>query len=124
MTSGDATPYPTSTVPGGRFPTTRWLEGYDIEQVDAFCERGQRALTESSPGLGPAEVRSARFRPVRMRTGYEMGPVDSYLDELAAQLAAQLAARHGDPATTGDPAAGSAGGHCPGCRCAELGLTD
>jgi hypothetical protein len=55
-----------------------------------------------------------------MRTGYEMGPVDSYLDELAAQLAA----RHGDPATTGAPAAGSAGGHCPGCRCAELGLTD
>ena len=120
MTSGNATPYPTSSVPGGRFPmTARLQEGYEIEDVDRLCARAQRALSESPPSMGPVDIRAARFTPVRMRAGYKMAAVDSYLDVLASELDA----RRQVTTTAAAPRAGS-DGHCPGCRCAELGLRD
>ena len=120
MTSDSATPYPTSSVPGGRFPMAgRWQEGYEVEDVDRLCARAQHALSESPPSMGPVDIRAARFTPVRMRAGYTMGAVDSYLDVLAAELDARLQATSTAAATVA-----ASGGHCPGCRCAELGLRD
>ena len=89
--------------------------------VDAFVARAERAVSMRDGSVTAAEVEKIRFAPVRFRTGYQMDDVDNHLERLVEQLTAIEAAA--SPASAApDAAAAEATGHCPGCRCAELGL--
>jgi DivIVA domain-containing protein len=61
-------------------------EGYDIRQVDEFLGQVSAALEFDPPLMRADDVESQRFRPVRLRSAYEMGEVDDHLDSLAAEL--------------------------------------
>jgi DivIVA domain-containing protein len=67
-----------------RFATTRFTEGYDERQVDAFLDkmivalRGHRVLA--------ADVRAARFGTTRIHRGYSQPEVDAFLERLAAEI--------------------------------------
>ncbi len=101
---------------GTRFPTTgRLLEGYDIDEVDAFVTRCERALSTRDGSVTSTTLSEARFTPVRLRPGYRMDPVDAHLAVLAERFADLERHQLPAPAPTG-------GGHCAGCRCVELGL--
>ena len=104
---------------GTRFPTTKLLEGYEVAAVDAFVMRAERAVSMRDHSVTAADVEKVRFAPVRFRTGYQMDDVDNHLARLVEQLTAIEAAASPSAAT---PAPTAAAGHCPGCRCAELGL--
>ena len=104
---------------GTRFPTTKLLEGYEVAAVDQFVAHADRAVSMRDGSVTAREVEQVRFSPVRFRTGYQMDDVDNHLARLVEQLTAIEAA--GNP-TSPAPAPAEAAGHCPGCRCAELGL--
>ena len=105
---------------GTRFPTTKLLEGYEVAAVDAFVARAERAVSMRDGSVTAAEVEKIRFAPVRFRTGYQMDDVDNHLERLVEQLTAIEAALPPPAAPAAAPV--EATGHCPGCRCAELGL--
>lgn len=74
-----------------RFTTTKWREGYDQHDVDAFLERVQRTLAgyeQRRPvdPLEPEDVVAVRFAPTRFRAGYDQGQVDDFLDEVVVAL--------------------------------------
>ena len=74
-----------------RFSTTRWREGYDQDEVDAFLDRAQATLAaleqgRAGSGLTPEDVVSMRFRPTRFRPGYAQDEVDDFLDEVVVAL--------------------------------------
>jgi len=74
-----------------RFRPTRWREGYDTDEVDAFLDEVRATLTaagEGRPGLGvtPLAVVAKRFTPTRFRSGYDQDEVDDFLDEIVAAL--------------------------------------
>jgi len=64
------------------FTVTRWREGYDKAEVDAFLARAALAIDTHNP-LSTPEVLSARFEPTRFREGYNQRQVDEFLDRLA-----------------------------------------
>lgn len=107
---------------GTRFPTTKLLEGYEVAAVDAFVLRADRAVSMRDRSVTASEVEKIRFTPVRFRTGYQMDDVDNHLARLAEQLTAIEAVSGPVPEPAAPAAPADAGGHCPGCRCAELGL--
>ena len=104
---------------GTRFPTTKLLEGYEVAAVDAFVMRAERAVSMRDGSVTVAEVEKIRFAPVRFRTGYQMDDVDNHLERLVEQLTAIEATASSAPTAASAPA--DLAGHCPGCRCAELG---
>lgn len=90
---------------GAEFSEVRLREGYDIAEVDAFLADLRSAPARSAPAVEPAaipadavpaeappvlplrpdlavRIRKARFTPVRLREGYDMGEVDRFLDRL------------------------------------------
>lgn len=68
------------------FPLSRWREGYDPAEVDAFVQR----LRASSAGeISVSEVREQQFSPSRWaKPGYDVVAVDAYLDAVADRLEA------------------------------------
>jgi DivIVA domain-containing protein len=84
------------------FTTSRFVETYDMAEVDDAVDRIFAALAVPEPTLGTADVQAMRFTPVRLREGYTMDEVDDWLD----QVVAELTARHG--AVPAEPVADSA----------------
>ena len=77
-----STPVPT-------FSRVRWREGYQVGDVDDFLLEIRPLLDGRLPDPALADrIVNARFRPVRLRAGYDMMQVDAYLDQLHA-LASQ-----------------------------------
>ena len=114
-----------SSGPGARFTVVRLRAGYHVAEVDAFVDRCRAALTRRDGSVTAGDVAAVQFTPVRLRGGYDMGEVDRYLGQVSGELAEQAAASSMTTGTTGDAAIGAAAStHCPGCRCAELGLLD
>ncbi len=65
------------------FSTVRFMEGYDIDEVDSFIRDVEPQVAGNSPDAELAHrITAARFTPVRMRRGYDMREVDAYLDQL------------------------------------------
>lgn len=77
---------------GTRFPTTKWVEGYDVGAVDRLVARAERAVSMRDGSVTAREVQEVRFAPVRWRTGYRMGEVDDHLERLVQDLTAIEAA--------------------------------
>jgi DivIVA domain-containing protein len=77
-----------------RFSPTKFREGYNVQQVDAFLERIRVALENieqrpgSPVGLTPAEVQGARFGVTKFRAGYDQDEVDGVLDAVVSTLRA------------------------------------
>lgn len=69
-----------------RFGLTKYREGYDVGEVDAFILRIEEARQHIPPTLSADDVRAVMFPPSRLRTGYDQGQVDDWLDEVAADL--------------------------------------
>jgi len=91
-----------------------------MEEVDAFVLMVEEALASAVPRIRSTDVAACRFTPVQFKPGYDMGEVDAYLDRARRRLSDR---EHDLPPAqrpVGSHAASS--GHCPGCRCAELGL--
>lgn len=75
-------------VRGTRFSQTKWREGYDQRDVDAFLDRV--AATLERPGAAGAltadDVVQVRFRPTKLSAGYDQDEVDDFLDRVVASL--------------------------------------
>ncbi len=70
-------------VEGHSFTTVRIIEGYDIDEVDAFLGEIVPLVRLRAPDNELAQrITRVRFTPVRIRRGYNMGEVDAYLGEL------------------------------------------
>lgn len=82
------------------FPMVRFVEGYDTSEVDLAVAMVLENLALPTPRIGPRDVTRLRFTPTRLRDGYEMAAVDSWLDEVLAELE-----RRGDGTTPEDTAA-------------------
>lgn len=68
------------------FPTTRFREGYDKAEVDAFLARIALAI-DTRTGVTKLEIVNARFSPTRFREGYDQDRVDDFLDQIAQSIA-------------------------------------
>jgi len=78
------------------FPSTKFREGYDKGDVDAFLataratlesyERVQGQLSAPVTRISAQDVVNARFQPTKFRTGYDQDQVDDFLDRIAAAL--------------------------------------
>jgi len=67
------------------FKRVRFQSAYDIVDVDKFLASIEPRVSALRGPHAPLaeEIQNARFAPVRIKAGYEMGPVDEYLDKLA-----------------------------------------
>ena len=68
------------------FPPTRFREGYDRAEVDVAVNLILENLWLPEPRLDPEAITELSFTPVRAERGYDMGTVDAWLDEAAAEL--------------------------------------
>ncbi|MBF4613103.1 DivIVA domain-containing protein [Curtobacterium sp. VKM Ac-1376] len=78
-------------VSDARFRPTRWREGYDQNEVDAFLDRIRATLAGYEHGhpvdpLTPDDVAAVRFQPTKFREGYAQDQVDDFLDEVVVAL--------------------------------------
>jgi DivIVA domain-containing protein len=104
------------------FRVTRWQPGYSVDEVDTFVEAIEAVLATRSPTMSAVDVARVRFTPVQLKAGYHMDDVDAYLLDVQQRLA-EHERRFGAPTKRATPLSNSEGvQHCPGCRCAELGL--
>ena len=73
-----------------RFAVTKFREGYDQRDVDAFLERAATALDRAgASGVMTADgVVQVRFNPTKFSAGYDQDEVDDFLDELTMTLGA------------------------------------
>jgi DivIVA domain-containing protein len=74
-----------------RFRPTKFRDGYDQRQVDAFLDRIQTTLAgyeQRRPvdPLTPEQVEAVRFQPTKFREGYDQGQVDDFLDQVVVAL--------------------------------------
>ena len=67
------------------FTVTRWREGYDKAEVDAFLARLALAIDTHS-AVTPLDIVNARFQPTRFREGYKQDQVDDFLDRIVESL--------------------------------------
>jgi DivIVA domain-containing protein len=67
-------------------PRTKFREGYDIDQVDAFVERAAAALDGTGAAVAPADVLNARFKATKFAEGYDQDAVDDLLDQVVLSL--------------------------------------
>lgn len=65
---------------------TKFREGYDIAEVDAFVERAAAALDGTGPALTPSEVLNEKFHATTFREGYDQDAVDDLLDQVVLSL--------------------------------------
>ncbi|WP_304523512.1 DivIVA domain-containing protein [Aeromicrobium sp. Leaf350] len=71
-----------------RFTLVRFREGYDADEVDAFVATVEAEIGRARPDPALADrIRSARFKPRRLRPSYDMGEVDQFLDGLQRRAA-------------------------------------
>jgi len=79
-----------SDVPTVRFQPTKFREGYDMAEVDAFLLEVGAALEACERRLQPllqvARIENARFQPTKFRQGYDQDQVDNFLDDAIAAL--------------------------------------
>lgn len=68
------------------FTTSRFVETYDMAEVDDAVDRIFAALAEPVRALSAGDVQAMRFTPTRLREGYAMDEVDTWLDEAVAEL--------------------------------------
>jgi len=110
---------------GFRFRQTRWPAGYSVEEVDRFVAVVEDALASEVPRISSTDIATRRFTPVQLKPGYDMDEVDQYLERARLRLRDREGQRSPSPRPTTDVsgAAAAAAGHCPGCRCFELGLS-
>lgn len=80
------------------FRAVRFGEGYDVNEVDDFVDRVERALGSGDRSLTPQQVLQQRFTPTRFGEGYAMDDVDAYLDEAVLRLRDAPEARNGGQA--------------------------
>jgi DivIVA domain-containing protein len=105
-----------------QFRVTRWQPGYHIDEVDAFAEAIEEVLAAPSPTMSAEDVTRVRFTPVQLKPGYHMDDVDAYLWQIQQRLG-EHERRLGGTTKSATPRSRAEGDpHCPGCRCAELGL--
>jgi DivIVA domain-containing protein len=77
-----------------KFSTTKFREGYDIEEVDGYLDEIGQTLTSleggaalTTPGLiGPEDVLAKVFDTVKFREGYAIDEVDDLLDVVVQAL--------------------------------------
>jgi len=77
-----------------KFSTTKFREGYDIEEVDGYLDEIGRTLQSletgaapTGPGLlGPEDVLAKVFDTVKFREGYAIDEVDDLLDVVVQAL--------------------------------------
>jgi DivIVA domain-containing protein len=72
------------------FTPTKWREGYDQTEVDAFLVEVGNSLSSWEHGIpgrltGP-DIVNKRFQPTKFRAGYDQDQVDNYLDEVVRTL--------------------------------------
>ncbi len=85
-------------VEGVVFAESRFREGYDMQEVDAFLERCVASIrwVEGGPRpadlLTPDEVMNQRFAQTKFRAGYDQSEVDDLLDRVVSALRATPAA--------------------------------
>ncbi len=100
-----------------RFQATKFREGYDQVEVDAFLDRVAVVLRAREAGSAPAvtltaaEVAAARFQATKFREGYDQDEVDDFLDRVQATLASP--AGSAGPAPTMPPAPAPSRGAAP-----------
>ena len=68
------------------FTRTLLREGYDCADVDRAVDRVMESLSAPQPSLGPNEVAELVFTPRRHGSGYDMGEVDDWLDQVLVAL--------------------------------------
>lgn len=90
MSRPAASPISASELSSASLRTTRWREGYDIDQVDAAIARCVRAIAAREHGTREApsaeEVLALRFRSTKLKAGYDQDDVDGLLDRVVAAL--------------------------------------
>ena len=107
---------------GVRFRQTRWPAGYSVQEVDNFVALVEDALASVVPRVSSTDVAACRFTPVQFKPGYDMNEVDEYLEQARRLLRDREDQLPPSVRQTHQPAPAGSPGHCPGCRCAELGL--
>lgn len=80
-----------------RFSTTRFGEGYAMDEVDAFLDRCERALLHRDGSLTAQEALGQRFTPTRFQEGYSMQEVDDLLDAVLVPMLQDPASHPYDP---------------------------
>lgn len=73
-----------------RFTPTRFSAGYDMDEVDHFLDRCDRALDSGDGSVTAEMVLGVRFTPTRFAEAYAMDEVDRFLDEVLAPRFAAL----------------------------------
>lgn len=78
-------------LPKVKFSLTRFREGYELAEVDAFLDSLRDTLIQWESGrqgvILSAEVVEQRFAVTRFRNGYDQDQVDNFLDEATTTLA-------------------------------------
>lgn len=74
-----------------RFSSTKFREGYKLDEVDAFLDRVETQLRtggrdRSSAPLTAETVIGQRFTATRFRAGYDQDEVDDFLDRIVTEL--------------------------------------
>lgn len=93
-----------------------------MEEVDNFVALVEDALASVVPRIRSTDVAACRFTPVQFKWGYDMHQVDEYLEQARRLLREREEQLPPAALATHEPSAVASAGHCPGCRCAELGL--
>lgn len=79
-----------SEIAKARFSTTKFREGYVMDDVDTYLDRARTSLESWESGV-PGELTAvavvqSRFAPTKFRTGYVQDEVDNFLDGVSATL--------------------------------------
>ena len=87
-----------SEISKARFSTTKFREGYAMDDVDTYLDRVRTSLESWESGV-PGELTSdavmqSRFALTKFRTGYVDEEVDNYLDEVSATLQSFEGSQH------------------------------
>lgn len=84
------TPISAAELTAAVLPTTRFREGYAIDEVDQFRAAAVRALEQHEQGYLPLvtadQVLAVRFRATSFERGYDQRAVDDLLDRVALAL--------------------------------------
>jgi DivIVA domain-containing protein len=85
-------PVTAAEVRAARFQATKFREGYDQDEIDAFMTRAAEALEAKASGrpwthlLTRDGVLNAKFQATKFREGYDQDQVDDLLDRVVVSL--------------------------------------
>ncbi|WP_269937455.1 DivIVA domain-containing protein [Arthrobacter sp. HY1533] len=87
-----------SEIAKAHFSTTKFREGYVMDDVDSYLDKVRTSLESWESGV-PGEltadaVEQSRFALTKFRTGYVEDEVDNYLDEVSATLQSFEGSQH------------------------------